>query len=430
MRRQSQVRFEALQKTRSLNDRFGGAIDKAEAEGGEGKEEGNAKAKDEAHAHEGKAEAAADGPTKAKGRKPLFGMGTTDLNTKGDGALKKDGLASLVARYGGGGKGTAAEGGAPVVSLPLSRSERAWLRLVSLSCAFDVIAAPYFVYQGFVLNSDDRTMDPLAWQLAFGVTGIMVFFKVVQVILRMTQYVPVWLAFVVLLNAGLFYGAVRRWLIIYYGTFPCFKGNKDMFGMCYDGELLVGFTSATVYLTASCFFITEWSRREKKRLIAEGLLEADITLDHLFETAENKHKQHKRGDILFNLQAPMFMSKGFRTKKDQYADIAIHEDPNKALEELKAKQASQKDKDMAKIYKPSSALLAHMPPTMSGEAARRAARSDDEGFATRKGLLEELQELDSDHLASAAEAEKAEAEALGRANRIVPAGTIDPLGGR
>jgi len=432
MRRQSLTRFEAMRKTQEMNAQYSAALDASdkldakERKATPSSEDGTATAA--AHESSGKQQSSADAAAEKGGTDPVpkpgaskkgiqFGVGTTDLKIGGDSKLKKSGLKSLMERY-----GPSAEEGR--ISVPLSRSERMWLRFVRLSCAFDILATPYFIYQGFVLNADDRQMDPLAWQLTFGVSGMMIFFKVVQVLLRVTKYVVVWASFAVFLNMGLFYGAARRWMIIYNGTFPCFKGNKDMFGMCYDGTLLVGMVTGTLYMTCSLFFMQEWAKRENKRLIAEGLMEAEVDIDMLMERAQDKARMHTRADIIFKMQTPKFMQKGFRSKSDQYKEFDINED-GKSQKSMREKR---REKDRAVVYKPQSSLLAHLPPTISTAAAKSQDMSD-ALLTTRGGMLDELQHADEQKKLQDEEekAREHESAAYGRAKRQVPAGTRDPL---
>jgi hypothetical protein len=85
-------------------------------------------------------------------------------------------------------------------------------------------------------------MDPLAWNMSFASTAIFIAFKNVQTLLNIFTWFKIWLAFTVFLTLALFYGAIRYWMYIYFGDFPCFRGglHNNMLGFCADGMVLVG----------------------------------------------------------------------------------------------------------------------------------------------------------------------------------------------
>jgi hypothetical protein len=58
-------------------------------------------------------------------------------------------------------------------------------------------------------------MDPLAWQLAFGMTAVFTAIHMLYLVFEFIDYFTVWLLFVVCLTVGLFYGGVTYFLEIY-----------------------------------------------------------------------------------------------------------------------------------------------------------------------------------------------------------------------
>ena len=51
-----------------------------------------------------------------------------------------------------------------------------------------------------------------------------------------------------------------------------------------------------------------------------------MDIDMLMERAQDKARMHTRADIIFKMQTPKFMQKGFRSKSDQYKEFDINED--------------------------------------------------------------------------------------------------------
>ena len=60
--------------------------------------------------------------------------------------------------------------------------------------------------QGFEMEKDDLEMDPIAWQIGFGMVSLMIFFKDLQIVLNLPTWLGPWLAVVV---RALFPGAAR-----------------------------------------------------------------------------------------------------------------------------------------------------------------------------------------------------------------------------
>ena len=123
-----------------------------------------------------------------------------------------------------------------------------WYRAMIFSYTADGLVVLWFFFLAFVffptIDPQDLSiaMDPLAWNMSFASTAVFIAFKNVQTVLNIVTWFKIWLAFTVFLTLSLFYGAIRYWMYIYFGDFPCFRGNMhdNMLGMCADGTVLIG----------------------------------------------------------------------------------------------------------------------------------------------------------------------------------------------
>lgn len=108
--------------------------------------------------------------------------------------------------------------------------------------------------QGWVLHAEDTDMDPVAWQLSFGVAVILTLFKDAQMLMGLTQWLSPWLMFAVPTVVGHCYGAFLYFFMVYRSDWPCFLGQTNYNAarkhrMCYEGRLLAAFTSCSLFLT-------------------------------------------------------------------------------------------------------------------------------------------------------------------------------------
>mmetsp|Transcript_11365 Transcript_11365/g.13468 ORF Transcript_11365/g.13468 Transcript_11365/m.13468 type:complete len:488 (-) Transcript_11365:720-2183(-) len=183
---------------------------------------------------------------------------------------------------------------------PLTKLEKRWRNLTLLAAAFDLPCCFYFINLGFVTHADDISMDPLAWQISFGLLVLLTILKNFQIFRAMVDWFAIWMLFVVPLLVGSFYGAVRYFLWIYEGDFPCFRGAAEMgykYNMCYEGRLLVAFTTATLYLNYSAFFLWRWLTFTRDMMRKRGELVEELSIGKLLYTVEKQLKDQERPEI-------------------------------------------------------------------------------------------------------------------------------------
>ena len=176
---------------------------------------------------------------------------------------------------------------------PIKPLDLWWRRAVITSYICDGIVVLWFFFLAFVYfpTIDPRdlsiAMDPLAWNMTFASTAVFIAFKDLQILLGVITWFKIWLCFIVFLTCSLFYGAIRYWMYIYFGDFPCFRGNHDNeLGMCADGVVLIGLTSACVYNTACCFFLYYWRQYKLHRMKESGDLQSIKTVNDLLNTVD------------------------------------------------------------------------------------------------------------------------------------------------
>jgi len=181
---------------------------------------------------------------------------------------------------------------------PIKPLDLWWHRALTLSYTCDFVALLWFCFLAFVFlpTIDPRdlsiAMDPLAWNMSFGATAIFVGFKDVQTALNILTWFNIWLGFTVFLTLGLFYGAIRYWMYIYFGDFPCFRGglHDNMLGFCADGMILIGLTSACLYNCGTCFFLYYWRQYNIQRMKEQGKLTHIKTVGELLDAVDDLQK--------------------------------------------------------------------------------------------------------------------------------------------
>mmetsp|Transcript_21854 Transcript_21854/g.35386 ORF Transcript_21854/g.35386 Transcript_21854/m.35386 type:complete len:382 (+) Transcript_21854:215-1360(+) len=189
---------------------------------------------------------------------------------------------------------------------PMKPLDLWWQRALMVSYACDLITTLWFLFLAFVYlpGIDQRDlsipMDALAWNLSFGLAAVFVAFKNVQTILNIFTWFKIWLSFVVLLTLGLFYGALRYWMYIYFGAFPCFRGNlhNNLLGFCANGIILVALTWACLYLLVSCFFLHYWRQYKMQRLKEQGKLEEIKTVSELLDAVDDLQNQAAKSSMM------------------------------------------------------------------------------------------------------------------------------------
>mmetsp|Transcript_460 Transcript_460/g.942 ORF Transcript_460/g.942 Transcript_460/m.942 type:complete len:582 (-) Transcript_460:257-2002(-) len=175
---------------------------------------------------------------------------------------------------------------------PKSREELRWRKAVFVNCAVDLVAVLYMSYLGWVLHAEDTDMDPVAWQLSFGVAVILTLFKDAQMLMGLTQWLSPWLMFAVPTVVGHCYGAFLYFFMVYRSDWPCFLGQTNYNAarkhrMCYEGRLLAAFTSCSLFLTLSAFILWRFVIFTKAILRAHGELIEDLSVKELLQTVED-----------------------------------------------------------------------------------------------------------------------------------------------
>lgn len=168
-------------------------------------------------------------------------------------------------------------------------AENTLLYLALGSTLADLAAVGWFLYCGFVWFADDKQLDPLAWQLTFGAAAVSLLFKLLMLWLRLQKYLKLWVLFVSIQMCGHTYGAVRAFLNIYGGSFPCFDKELEDDGICYNGRLLVAFSVSLFYLGISLFQMVVWRRMLLRVLKAKRQLPVEEpSFDALLESSRER----------------------------------------------------------------------------------------------------------------------------------------------
>lgn len=161
------------------------------------------------------------------------------------------------------------------------------------------------------MYEDDKELDPIAWRLAFGVVAILVIFKIAQTVTGNLNYFTVWFILVFFMITGHVYGAVRNFIWVYGQEFPCFLGKMfvhcgrlfnlltfslryegdqgdEQHGFCYRGEILIGTTTAIVYLIGSTYFIWLWKAHKTEYMYRTGYWKEEQSIDEIIERIDDQ----------------------------------------------------------------------------------------------------------------------------------------------
>jgi len=92
----------------------------------------------------------------------------------------------------------------------MTKGEKAWIYVQSFMSLLDVVIAAAFIYVGFVVFKEDRAIDPIAWQLAFGIPAFLLIVKAFLVLFDVQKGTAGWLGLAVATSAGLLYGCINR----------------------------------------------------------------------------------------------------------------------------------------------------------------------------------------------------------------------------
>lgn len=124
-------------------------------------------------------------------------------------------------------------------------------------------------------------IDPIAWQLAFGLTAVMIMIKFGLVVSDVQKGYAGWLGISCALSAGLLYGCVHRFFLLYNGQFPCFIGYDtwDPVPMCLTGMTFVALGGSVLFLLVDgALFYKYCQHRDyvKRKRTAGGHKEATL----------------------------------------------------------------------------------------------------------------------------------------------------------
>ena len=183
----------------------------------------------------------------------------------------------------------------------LSAPEKRWFKIKYTMALLCLLTAGLFIYQGFVLHADDKKMDPIAWQMCFGLPALMNFIVIALFVADVQTGGLAIVAVLMILEIGLLYGMFDRWFAIYNDPFPCFIGitNPGILGFCNNGTLLLGIAFAGIWVIVLAAIFHRWLVHRKYIKMRERakMIKTVRTLDDALAKAQIKIQDDAAKDV-------------------------------------------------------------------------------------------------------------------------------------